>query len=80
MAFSHGGSISPFKGGGKALRIDLCPHPNKGLHLGFKPKCRVLHIVYMCTLCKSVGNGRVQREMRYALLNSKGDRCSRNAF
>ena len=68
MAFSQGGSISSFKGGGKALRIDLCPHPNKTLHLGLKPKCRVLHIVYMCTLCKSVGNGRVHRE-RCAMLS-----------
>jgi hypothetical protein len=63
-AFSHGGSISLFKGRGKALRINLCPHPNKTLHLGLKFKCRVLHIVYMYTLCKSVGNGQVYRERR----------------
>ena len=59
----------------KVLRINLesiVARTYKRLYLGLKYKWNLLHIVCVCALCKSVGNGRVHREMRYALLESKG--------
>jgi hypothetical protein len=50
-----------------ALSPSLCPHPEKTLHLRLKYKWRVLHIVCLYTLCKSVGNGRVHTLSRRTL-------------